>query len=411
MNLPFHIARRYLFSKKSHNAINVISMVSVCGVTVATMAMVVALSVFNGFSDMVLTMTSHFDPELKISPRYGKVFDPQAAELQRLRQMPEVTLVCEVLQDNAMVRYRDKQDIAVVKGVDNRFPQLVPIDSVLFDGRFALREDVVDYATLGIGLSAKLGVRAGFVSPLDIFAPKRNEPVNMANPASSFDIEHAFVGGIFNTNQLQYDESYVLVPLELARSLFRYEKEVSFLELRLADGVSLSSVKRKIKDAIGDNYRVEDRYEQQADSFKMMQIEKWVTFLIMCFILAIALFNVVGSLSMLMIEKQADIRTLRNMGADEQLIRRIFLFEGWMISGVGTLVGLVIGVALALVQQEFGLIRLGDVSEAFVIDAYPVHVIPTDLLAVFLTVMAMGLLAAWYTIRYPGRRWLQRPTA
>ncbi len=406
MNLPFHIARRYLFSKKSHNAINVISMVSVCGVTVATMAMVVALSVFNGFTGMVSSLFSYFDPELKITPRHGKVFDPAQAELLRLREMPEISIVCEVLQDNAIVRYRDKQNIAVVKGVDRHFGQLVALDSVLLDGRFVLREDVVDYATLGFGLANALGAKAGFVTPLDIFAPKRNEPVNMANPAASFDIEHAFTGGVFCINQVQYDDNYMLVPLELARSLFRYDKEVSALELKLADGTNLPAVKRKIRDAIGNDFLVLDRYEQQADSFKMMQIEKWMTFLILCFILAIALFNVVGSLSMLMIEKQDDIHTLRNMGADRQLIRRIFLFEGWMISGVGTLVGVVIGVILALLQQEFGLISLGDSAEAFVIDAYPVHVMPGDLITVFLTVMLMGFLAAWYTVRYPGKRWL-----
>lgn len=407
MNFPFYIARRYLFSKKSHNAINIISMVSVAGVVVATIALVCALSVYNGFNDLVSTLFSSFDPQLKLTPRAGKVFDPSAPGMEQVKALPEVAFVSEVLQDNALVRYRDRQVVATVKGVDDRFGELVSIDSILIDGRFALREDVVDYATLGVGLASALGVNAGFVSPLEIYAPKRDEKVNLSNPASSFQVEYAYTGGVFCINQQVYDENYMLVPLALARALFRYEKEVSALEIKLKAGANVSAVKKEIQQLAGADFRVEDRHEQQQASFKMMQVEKWMTFLILSFILAIALFNVVGSLSMLMIEKQEDVRTLRNMGAGDALIRRIFLFEGWMISGFGALIGIGIGLALCLLQQELGLIKLGQTAGAFIIDAYPVRVEAADLLTVFITVLTIGFLAAWYPVRYLGKRWLR----
>lgn len=383
-------------------------MVSVAGVVVATIALVCALSVYNGFNDLVSTLFSSFDPELKITPRSGKVFDPSTPGMRQVEALPEVAAVSGVLQDNALVRYRDRQVVATIKGVDDRFGELVSIDSILIDGRFALREDVVDYATLGIGLASALGVNAGFVSPLEIYAPKRDEKVNLSNPASSFQVEYAYTGGVFCMNQQVYDESYMLVPLALARSLFRYPEEVSALEIKLSEGANLGAVKKEIQEILGANFRVEDRHEQQQASFKMMQVEKWMTFLILSFILAIALFNVVGSLSMLMIEKQEDVRTLRNMGAGDSLIRRIFLFEGWMISGFGALIGIVIGVVLCLLQQELGLIKLGQASGAFIIDAYPVRVEITDILTVFLTVLSIGFLAAWYPVRYLGRKWLQK---
>ncbi len=404
MNLPFYIARRYLFSKKSHNAINIISMVSVCGVVVATTALVCALSVYNGFSDLVATLFGNFDPELKITPRQGKVFDPTAEEIRRVRELPAISEFSEVLQDNALVRYKERQSVATIKGVDERYESLTRIDSILIDGEFRLKDEVASYANLGIGLAYSLGINAGFMSPLEIYAPKRDKKVNMANPASSFQLEYAFIGSVFRTDQQIYDDAYMIVPLSTARSLFHYEKEVSAIELKVKKGNDLEAVKAEIRRILGGSFLVQDRFEQQATSFKMMQVEKWMTFLILTFILAIALFNVVGSLSMLMIEKQADVATLRHMGADNRLIRRIFLFEGWMISGFGALIGVVTGVALCLLQQEFGLIQLGTTSGSFIIDAYPVRVIFPDILLVFLTVLAIGFLAAWYPVRYLAKK-------
>ncbi len=405
MNLPFYIARRYLFSKKSHNAINIISMICVCGVVVATIALVCALSVYNGFNDLVAGMFSSFDPELKITPRTGKVFDPTTSDMQKIRELPDIAFFSETLQDNALIRYHDRQDVAVVKGVDDAYQHLTMMDSALIDGNFTLQDEVADYALLGVGLSSKLGARPGFASPLELYVPKRNEKVNLSNPSSSFSMEYAYTGGVFMINQQVYDEGYMIVPLSLARELFHYDKEVSAIELKLTEKADLSSVKKQIKSILGDEFIIRDRFEQQEASFKMMQIEKWMTFLILCFILAIALFNVVGSLSMLMIEKQDDVRTLRNMGASDSLIRRIFLFEGWMISGFGALIGIVIGLVLCLLQQSFGLIKLGQTAGAFIIDAYPVRVIFTDILVAFVTVAAIGFMAAWYPVHYLGKKW------
>lgn len=405
MNLPFYIARRYLFSKKSHNAINIISMICVCGVVVATIALVCALSVYNGFNDLVAGMFSSFDPELKITPRTGKVFDPTTSNMQKIKELPDIAFFSETLQDNALIRYHDRQDVAVVKGVDDAYQHLTMIDSALIDGNFTLQDEVANYALLGVGLSSKLGARPGFASPLELYVPKRDEKVNLSNPSSSFSMEYAYTSGVFMINQQVYDEGYMIVPLLLARELFHYDKEVSAIELKLTEKADLSSVKKQIKSILGDEFIIRDRFEQQEASFKMMQIEKWMTFLILCFILAIALFNVVGSLSMLMIEKQDDVRTLRNMGASDSLIRRIFLFEGWMISGFGALIGIVIGLVLCLLQQSFGLIKLGQTAGAFIIDAYPVRVIFTDILIAFITVAAIGFMAAWYPVHYLGKKW------
>lgn len=406
MKVAFYIARRYLFSKKSHNAINIISLVSVCGVVVVTAALVCALSVMNGFNQIVFSMFSGLDPELKITPAMGKVFDPSSDEMQKVRQLPGVADICEVLQDNALVRYKDRQDICVIKGVDDNYNQLTTIDSILVDGIFTLNDEVTDYATLGIGLAVSLGVNAHFISPLEIYAPKRDEKVNLANPSTSFNLQYAYINAVFQTNQQAYDDGFLIVPLSLTRTLFNYETEVSALELKLADDANPEAVKKQIKKLLGSDYKVSDRFEQQDVAYKMMQSEKWMIFLILCFMLAIALFNMVGSLSMLMIEKQNDVRTLRNMGANNSLIRRIFLFEGWMISGFGAFLGVLVGMALCLLQQNLGLIKMGTAG-SFVIDNYPVLVASTDIIIILATVLLIGFLSAWYPVYRLGDRWIK----
>lgn len=407
MNFPFYIARRYLFSKKSHNAINIISMVSVCGVVIATMALVCSLSVYNGFSELVASFFSEFDPQLKISPRTGKAFDPASPAMQRVKALPEIAVFSEVVQDNALVRFNERQVVAVVKGVSDSYAQLTGINNTLIDGTFTLREDVVDYATIGAGMAYALGARAGFATSLELYAPKRNAKVNLANPATSFNQEYAQVGAVFRINQPVYDENYLLVSLALARDLFDYDTEVTSVELRLKDGASVRQVQNEIEAILGAGFLVENQYQQQAASFKMVEIEKWMTFLILSFILTIALFNIVGSLSMLMIEKKSDVRTLRTMGADDRLISRIFLFEGWMISGFGALIGIVIGLVLCILQQELGLLKLGQTAGEFIIEAYPVKVKASDIGMVFITVTSIGFLAAWYPVRYLGKKWLK----
>jgi ABC-type lipoprotein release transport system permease subunit len=399
MRLPFIIARRYLFSRKSHNAINLISMVSVCGIAVATLAMVCALSVFNGFHDLVQDMFGAFDPELKITPAKGKVFDISDPAIQQIAKMPEIAVFSECLEDNVLVKYGDKQVPAVMKGVPDNFSRLTEIDSITIDGTFKLSDELNSYVAFGVGLVANLGVNASFIYPVEIYAPKRNEKVNMANPASSFSMEQAYIGSVFMVNQPVYDNQYLIVPLSLARELLRYETEASAVELKLKDHADIAGVQKKIRETLGDAYLVKNRYEQQENSFRMMSIEKWMTFLILCFIMVIAIFNVVGSLSMLIIEKKKDIVTLRNLGAGDKLITGIFLIEGWMIPVIGGLIGIAIGLILCLAQQTFGLLKLGNQSGVFVVDAYPVRVVASDVFFILITVVALGFLAAIYPVK------------
>jgi ABC-type lipoprotein release transport system permease subunit len=383
-------------------------MISVCSVTVVTIALVCVLSVFNGFDALVSSMFSHFDPELKITSVAGKVFDPDSLPVKHVRGLPEVAVCTEVMQDNVIVRYAGRQVIAVAKGISPDFGEMVKVDTLMIDGRFVLQEGDTPYAILGIGLAASLGVNAGFVAPLEIYAPKRDEKVNLVNPASSFQLEYAFIGGVFSINQPAYDENHMLLPIALVRDLLHYETEVSALELKLAPQANLQTVQKHIRTLLGNGFRVQNRYEQQEASYKMMQVEKWMTFLILAFVLTIALFNVVSSLSMLIIEKQDDVKMLRSMGADDRLIRRIFLFEGSMIHALGALAGIVIGVILCLMQQRYGFLKLGDSVGAFMSDNYPVQIKIMDMAVIFLTVFSIGLLTSWYPVRYLGKNWLKR---
>ena len=398
MNLPFYIARRYLFSKKSHNAINIISAASVCGIAVATMAMVCALSVFNGFGSLVSEMFSLFDPEVKITPAKGKVFDSQSEAILKIEQLPEIAVFSEVLEDNVLLSYYDRQVPATLKGVSHNFSELVPVENALFDGEFQLMDNMGNnYAILGIGLASKLGINAGFVYPMEVYTPKRNAKVNMLNPAESLVREYLYLSGVFCINQPSYDENLAVAPIELARILFDYDKEISSLEIKFKAGTNIAKSQKEIEQILGNGFVVQNRYQQQEASFQMMNIEKWMTFLILCFILLIAVFNVIGSLSMLMVEKQKDVITLRNMGADNRLISWIFLFEGWLISIFGAIAGIALGLLLCLLQQHVGLLRM---SGSFVVDTYPVVVKMTDILFSFLTVLIIGFLGALYPVRY-----------
>ena len=409
MNLPFYIAKRYLFSKKSHNAINIISGISVCGVSLATLAMVCTLSVINGFQDMVATFFTVFDPEIKVTAAMGKTFDVNDDRIKQLRSLPEIAVFTETLEDNAMVQYKDRQMMATIKGVQDNFEQLTSIDSVLYGkGEFVLHDEVADYGVIGVELMSVLGTGVQFVDPLEIYAPRRGEKVNMANPAASFTKEFLFSPGVvFAVNQQKYDASYILTSLDFARKLFHYDTEVSAVELRLKPNQNITLMKGKIADMLGKDIVVRDRYEQQEDIFRIMEIEKLVSYLFLTFILLIACFNVIGSLSMLIIDKKEDVRTLRNLGADDKLISRIFLFEGRMISMFGAVTGIVLGLILCLIQQKFGLISLGGDGN-FVVDAYPVSVHWGDVLLIFLTVLIVGFLSVWYPVRYLSKRLLDK---
>ena len=407
MNFPFFIAKRYLFSKKSHNAINVISAISVCGVALATLAMVCTLSVFNGFQDMVATFFTAFDPQIKITSVKGKVFDGSLPVFQKIKSMPEIAVYSESVEDNAMVQYKGRQVMAVIKGVEDNFDKLTPIDSILFGrGELVLHDEVVDYAIPGLQLLSTLGSGIRFLDPLEIYAPKRGTRINMSNPMSSFVSDELFSSGLtFTVNQEKYDASYILTSIGFARRLFQYTTEVSAINLRLTPNANEDEVISQLKKTLGDEFRIQNRYEQQADTFRIMEIEKLISYLFLTFILMIACFNVIGSLSMLIIDKKNDVNTLRNLGASDAQIVKIFLFEGRMISFIGAVAGVLIGLALCLIQQEYGVISLGQ-SGSFIVDAYPVSVHAWDVIAVFVTVLVVGFLSVWYPVRYLSRRLL-----
>ncbi|MBV5282875.1 MAG: ABC transporter permease [Paludibacter sp.] len=398
MSFSFRIARRYLFSKKSHNAINIISGISASGVAIGTMALVCVLSVFNGFESLISDMFSAFDPDLKITLSQGKTFDVNSSELGQVRKLKSVVYFTEVIEENALLRFKDKVMPATVKGVSSDFQKMTRIDSIMYDGKFLLYDGAFQRAVPGLGVASILGLGAQFIDPLLIYAPRRSSKINLLRPENSFNQVGTFVSGIFAVQQLQYDDHYVLVSIDLARDLFEYEKaKVTAIELKLAAGADNEVVQSQIKNILGEKYQVKNRYEQQESFFKIMIIEKWITYLILCFILLIASFNIIGSLSMLIIDKKADIETLRSLGANNQLIKRIFLFEGWLISAVGALVGIGLGGVLCLLQEHFGFLKLG---AGYVVDAYPVVANFTDMLLVFVTVLAMGFLAAYYPVRY-----------
>jgi lipoprotein-releasing system permease protein len=398
LNVSFFIARRYLFSKKSHNAINVISAISVCGIAIATMAMVVVLSVFNGFGGIVEGMFTAFDPDLKISIKEGKVFKYNTPQFQEVLKLDEIQIVSESLEENALFIFEDNQMPVLMKGVSEEFKLITDMDKLMIDGNFKLKEDVVDYATLGAGLAVTLVARPGFISPIEIYAPKRDVAVNLANPMSAFTTGYAHIAGVFSLNNPQYDDQMAILPISLVRKLLNYQDEVTSLDIKLKEGASVIRVKKHIQQLLGDDFLVQDRFEQQRESFLMLQIEKWVTFLILAFILLIAVFNVVGSLSMLIVEKKDDIKSLQNMGASTQAVTRIFMYEGWLITFTGIIVGIFIGLALCLVQQHFGIIKLSNVPGAYIIEAYPVIVRFTDILVIFGVVTIIGMMTVLYPV-------------
>ena len=407
MNFPFFIAKRYLFSKKSHNAINVISAISVCGVAFATLAKVCTLSVFNGFQDMVATFFTAFDPQIKITSVKGKVFDGSEPVFSEIRTMPEIAVYSESVEDNAMVQYKGRQVMAVIKGVEDNFDKLSPIDSILFGrGELILHDEVVDYAIPGLQLLSTLGTGIRFLDPLEIYAPKRGSRINMSNPMSSFVSDRLFSSGLtFTVNQEKYDASYIITSIGFARRLFQYTEEVSAVNLRLTPEADEASVIRKLQEKLGEDFRIQNRYEQQSDTFRIMEIEKLISYIFLVFILMIACFNVIGSLSMLIIDKKNDVQTLRNLGASDSQIVRIFLFEGRMISFIGAVAGVIIGLALCLIQQEYGIISLGSAG-SFIVDSYPVSVHAWDVVLVFATVLVVGFISVWYPVRYLSRRLL-----
>ena len=382
MNFPLFIACRYLFSKKSHSAINVISLISVAGIALATTALVCVLSVFNGFHDLVASLFTSFDPQLEVVPAQGQTFKTTDATIRKIRAFKDIEVSSGTLQNRALARYEGRQAMIVLKGVDDNYGKCTDIGKILY----------------GTGK---------FINPLEIYTPRQGERINMMDPTQSFNQDELNASGsVFNVSQKQYDNEYVLCPLSFAQKMFDKPGEISSLALRLRNGANVNTVKKQLQEMAGSKYRILDRYEQQQDVFKIMKVEKLMGYIFLTFILFIACFNIIGSLSMLIIDKRRDIQILYDLGATEKTIRHIFVTEGRLISIAGAGIGLSIGLLLCYLQNQFGLLRLGEQSGTFIVDAYPVSVHPTDILIIGITVIAVSFIASWYPVKYLSRRLL-----
>ena len=400
MNLPLHIAKRYLFSKKSHNAINIISAISVCGVALATLALVCTLSVFNGFHDLIASFFTHFDPDLKVETVKGKTFTPDSAQLIAIESIPGVEVVSSTLEDNAMAKYKDQQTMVTIKGVDDNFQALTHIDEILYGNpEFKLYDAVVDYGIMGQQLMYILNTGVQPYDPIEVYAPRKGTRVNMSNPLANFHRELLYSpGSVFNINDSRYASSYIITSMDYAHRLFDYTDEVSALELRLFPEADVQEVKHAICSIVGEGFTVKDRYEQQEATFKVVKIEKFISYLFLCFILMVACFNIISSVSMLILDKRDNANTLRSLGAPDGMVARIFIYEGNLIALIGAIVGLVLGIVLCLLQQHFGLIGLGGDGQ-FVVSAYPVRVKFTDIVLVFFSVVVVSAISVWLPIR------------
>lgn len=412
-NFSFYVARRYMFSKKSVGAINVISFISVAGVAVGTMALVIVLSVFNGFHDLVASLFTNFDPQIEVVPVKGKTINADAPELDRIRHLDFVDVATDVVEDQAIAVYGDRQRMVTVMGVDENFDQLTNISDILYgDGDFTLRVANLYFGVPGIRLAQDLGLGARWADYLKIYAPvRRGQLTDLDTPTDGFVLDSLLSPGVvYAVNQNKYDRDRIITSIYFARQLFDQDGMLSSLQLRLKPGTDLSTAKREIKAAAGEKFRVLDRFEQQADTFRIMQIEKVLAYVFLTFILIVACFNIISSLSMLIIDKKNDINTLHNLGANDRQIQSIFLYEGRIISAVGALIGIGLGLALCGLQQAFGFVKMGESSGTFIVNAYPVSVHYWDVLVVFITVILIGWAASWIPARRLRKQILNRIT-
>ena len=388
-----------MFAKKQFNAIHIITAISSVAVGVVTAAMVCVLSVMNGFGVMVEQLFSQFDPDLCITAQKGKSFSISEEKRDELLGLPSVDLLSESITETALVYFEDRQMPVQLQGVDAEFDELTGIELIITDGHYEVYDGAFDRAVLGQGLAWKLGIGARFVSGIEVYAPKREGKVNMLRPDANFNRETCFIAGTFAVNQQKYDDNLMLVDIDLTRRLLDYDStEVTALQVAVAEGYSVKQAKKEIVSVLGEGYAVQDRYEQQEDFFRILRVEKLLTTLLLVFILLIATFNGIGSLSMLIIDKQQDIRTLSHLGASEKMIRRVFVLEGWMVNALGALGGLVVGLVVCLLQEHLGLLKLGNGAE-YVIEAYPVAVQGWDIVMVIVVVLALGAISSWIPAR------------
>lgn len=399
MRVELKIAWRYLFAKKQFNAIHIITAISSAAVGVVTAAMICVLSVMNGFGTMVEQMFSQFDPDLRITSQIGKSFSLNQEKKEQLLSLPCVDVLSECIQETALIEFNDKQMPIQLMGVDSAFARLTNIENTITDGYYEVYDGAFDRTVLGVGLAWKLGIGAHFVQGIQVYAPKRDGKVNMLRPDMNFNRETCFIAGTFAINQQKYDENLMLVDIDFTKRLLEYkENEITALLLSVPDGYTIKKAKREISSVLGDGFIIQDRYEQQEDFFRILRVEKLLTTLLLIFILLLASFNGIGSLSMLIIDKQQDIHTLSHLGASNEMIRRIFILEGWFVNLLGAIAGLVLGLGVCLLQEHFGLLKLGN-GEEYVISAYPVTVQSWDIVVVIIMVLALSVLSAWIPAR------------
>ncbi len=406
MNFPLYIAKRYLFSKKSHNIINIISGISVAGVTVGTMALIVVLSVFNGFEELVKSLFNTFNPDLVITVKEGKTFNASDLPYEKIKNIPGVISFSEVVEENALLKYKTEQYIVTLKGVSEEYLRNNPLDTMLIDGDFILENNGYNFTVMGYLVAYKLGIKINdFSNPLQVYVPKRTKK-RLTSIEQSFNSGSLVPSAVFSVQQ-EIDAKYVIVPILFTRNLLDYSTEVTSLEMRLNPNIDPDFIQHQVQQLAGNAYLVKNRFQQQELLYKIMKSEKWAIFFILSFILIIAVFNVVGSLSMLILDKRKDIAVLFSMGANEKLIKRIFLIEGLLISFSGAILGLLLGYLLCILQIEFGFIKLGQDASAFIIPYYPVKLYFADFVAVFAVVFFIGLVAAWFPVKQIAEKYLK----
>lgn len=405
MKLSLYIAKRYLFAKKSRNAINIISAVSVAGVAVGTMALIIILSVFNGLEKMVSAIFNTFDPDIKITAAEGKTFIPDTSRLKLLANVEGVSCYSLTIEENALLKYGDRQYIATIKGVDENYVKVTNIDSAMWEGEFILKSDKGrPYAIPGVGVAQYLGLRISFITSLNIFVPRKTGNTSLT-AEDAFNKKFIIPSGIFQVEK-EYDSKYVYIPIEFARELTEIEKGVTSVEIKFTDNSDPDVVQKNIRKIFNKGFTVQNRYEQQEIFYKVMRSERLAIFFILTLILIIASFNIIGSLTMLIIEKQRDIEILKSLGADNNLIRKIFIFEGWLISIIGAVAGIILGFVICWLQQSYGLIKLQSVS--LIMDSYPVVMKIKDFIVVPGTVLLIGYWAAWYPVRFLTKKFLNK---
>jgi len=409
LETAFYIARRYLISKKSVNVINIISGVSIAGVTVGTFALVVILSVFNGLDFSIKSLFSTFDPDIKITNTIkGKPFELNSINIGKIKHIAGISTVTPIIEEDAFLMYGNRQYFATIKGVPANYNEISRLDtSSITSGKFLLEANQIPYAVVGQGVAYYLSVGLSFTDPIHIYTLKKgtNGRPTLEN---TFSHNTIYASGIFQ-NQQEIDSKYVLVPFDFAQGLFQMEDRVSAVEIGLTKGTSEDVAKEEIAHILGNQFAVKTQFEQHELFYRVMQSEKWAIFFILAFILVIASFNILGSLSMLIIDKKADIAILQSMGANQKLVRTIFLFEGWMISLAGAALGLILGVLICWIQMEYGILKIPGNDGSFIFSSYPVEIRFSDLFVIFLLVTGIGFLAAWYPIRFISGKYLNGP--